>query len=76
MDNILLVPIFLPLIAGFALLFMPNRIRQLSRALTLIISVVAFVWAVRIFSAGPLDYMHPVFEVEGLKLDLLRFRII
>jgi len=67
----LLVPVFLPLIAGFVLLFMPNKIRRLSRALTLIISVVAFIWAVRIFIAGQLSYTHAVFQIENVKLDLL-----
>lgn len=71
MDSILLVPVFLPLIAGFVLLFMPNKIRRLSRALTLIISVVAFIWAVRIFSAGQLSYAHAVFQIENVKLNLL-----
>jgi len=71
LDSILLVPVFLPLIAGFVLLFMPNKIRRLSRALTLIISVVAFIWAVRIFSAGQLSYAHAVFQIENVKLNLL-----
>jgi formate hydrogenlyase subunit 3/multisubunit Na+/H+ antiporter MnhD subunit len=71
LDNTLLVPIFLPLIAGFVLLFMPNKTRLFSRALTLVISIIAFIWAVRIFRAAPPDYVRSILDVDGLKIDLL-----
>ena len=71
MDKILLVPVFLPLIAGFVLLFLPSRMRALSKVLTLVISVVALVLAVRIFTSGRLDYGWSVLQIGGLKLDLL-----
>ncbi len=71
MDRILLNIILLPLIAGFVLLFVPNKIKGLSKALALVISAVSFIWAVKIFSNGPLDYSLPVFQIGTLKLDLL-----
>ena len=71
LDNILPISVFLPLIAGFVLLFLPNRMRPLSRALTLIISVVTFILAVRIFTVGQSDYAWSVLQIGNLKLDLL-----
>lgn len=72
MDNTLLIIIFLPLIAGFALLFLPNRIKFPSSALTLIISAITFALAIRIFTAGQSAYTWSVFQIpeSGLKLDL------
>ncbi len=71
MDNTLLIPIFLPLIAGFVLLFMPNRIKLLSQALTLVISVITLVLAIRIFRVGATDYAWSILQIGELKLDLL-----
>jgi formate hydrogenlyase subunit 3/multisubunit Na+/H+ antiporter MnhD subunit len=71
LDSTLLICVFLPLIAGFVLLFLPNRIKHLSAALTLIISVVTFALAIRIFAAGRSDYSWSVFQINELKLDLL-----
>jgi len=71
LDNILPISVFLPLIAGFVLLFLPNRMRPLSRALTLIISVITFILAVRIFTVGQSDYAWSVLQIGNLKLDLL-----
>jgi formate hydrogenlyase subunit 3/multisubunit Na+/H+ antiporter MnhD subunit len=63
--------VFLPLIAGFVLLFLPNKLRPLSKAITLIISGLAFVLAIRIFTSGQPDYAWPVLQISNLKLDLL-----
>ena len=71
MDNILLVPVFLPLIAGFVLLFLPNKISLLSKALALIISIITLVLAVKIFNLGQLSYAWSVVQIDNLKLDLL-----
>ena len=71
MDKTLLIPVFLPLIAGFVLLFLPNKIKFLSRALTLIISGLVLALAIRIFTLGQADYAFPILEIGGLKLDLL-----
>ena len=69
--DILLVPVFLPLIAGFVLLFLPNKIRPLSKALTLLISAYVFVLSIQIFNRGPADYAWSVLQIGNLKLDLL-----
>ena len=71
MDNTLLIPIFLPLIAGFVLLFLPNRIKFLSQILTLIISLITLVLAIRIFRFGAPDYAWSILQIGNLKLDLL-----
>ena len=63
--------VFLPLAVGFVLLFLPNTIKPLSKALTLIISIFAFVQAIRIFSIGELDYSWSVLQINNVKLDLL-----
>ncbi len=69
--DILLVPVFLPLIAGFVLLFLPNKIRPLSKALTLLISAYVFVLSIQIFNRDPADYAWSVLQIGNLKLDLL-----
>jgi len=69
--DILLIPVLWPLIAGFILLFMPNRIKFLSKAITLVLSVITFVTAIRIFAVGRLEFAWSVFQIENLKLDLL-----
>ena len=71
MDKTLLIPVFLPLIAGFVLLFLPNRIKLLSAALTLIISAVTFLLSIRIFAVGQSSYCWPVLQIGSLNLDLL-----
>jgi len=71
LDKLLLIEIFLPLAAGFAMLFLPNKIRAVSKVVTLIISLVAFDTSVRIFTAGPLGYISPVFNLDNLRLDML-----
>ncbi|MBN1392109.1 MAG: NADH dehydrogenase [Sedimentisphaerales bacterium] len=71
MDKALLIQVFLPLIAGFVMLFLPNKARLLPKALTLTISAFVFVQAIRIFNFGQLDYAWSVFQIGNLKLDLL-----
>ena len=71
MDKTLLIPVFLPLIAGFAMLFLPNRIRLLSKATTLIISAFVFVKSIQIFNLGQLNYAWSILHIGNLKLDLL-----
>jgi len=71
LDKTLLIPVFLPLIVGFVMLFLPNKIKTLSKALTLIISAFVFVRSIQIFNLGQLDYAWSIFEIGNLKLDLL-----
>ncbi len=71
MDNILCNIIFLPLIVGFVILFLPNRMKILSRVVTLVISILTCVWAVRIFRLEGLTYGWSILQIDNFKLDLL-----
>ena len=55
MERILLIEVFLPLVVGFVLLFLSNRLKSLVVAWTLVISIIAFVLAIRIFASGAYD---------------------
>jgi formate hydrogenlyase subunit 3/multisubunit Na+/H+ antiporter MnhD subunit len=63
--------VLVPLIVGFVLLFLPNRLRALSRLVTLIVSVLVLLWAVRIFRFGPSVYDWPIAQIGDLNLSLL-----
>ena len=73
--NILFVSVFLPLIAGFILLFLPNKLKSVSRALTFIISVVAFVLGIKIFTGGESEYILSILQLGedfgGFELELI-----
>ena len=69
--NILPVPVFFPLIVGFVLLFLPNTIKSVSRALTLIISVLTFVLGIQIFAQGEAEYTWSILQIGEVQLDLL-----
>jgi len=69
--NILSVPVFLPLIAGFVLLFLPNRTNSLSKALTLVISIITFVFSIRIFALGRIEYVWSILQIGNFNLELL-----
>ncbi len=69
--NILTVPVFLPLIAGFVMLFLPGRMRYLSAGAALVISAVTFVLAIRIFNLGPASYGWAILQIGDVSLDLL-----
>jgi len=71
LDNILCNIIFLPLIAGFVILFLPNRIKILSKATTFVISILTCIWAFRIFSLDELTFSWSILQIDNLKLDLL-----
>jgi formate hydrogenlyase subunit 3/multisubunit Na+/H+ antiporter MnhD subunit len=65
------VLIFLPLIAGFIMLFLSNRMKLLFKALTLIISAFVFVKSIQVFKLGQLDYTWSILQLGDVKLDLL-----
>jgi formate hydrogenlyase subunit 3/multisubunit Na+/H+ antiporter MnhD subunit len=69
--SILCIPVFLPLIVGFILLFMPNKLSSLFRALTLIISIIVFIVAISIFTSGGGDITWSVLQLGGLELVLM-----
>jgi formate hydrogenlyase subunit 3/multisubunit Na+/H+ antiporter MnhD subunit len=72
-DLILCVPVLLPLIAGFIILFLPSKLSVLFRALTLIISIVTFVLAIVIFISGDSQFSWSVLTLPegGFNLALL-----
>jgi formate hydrogenlyase subunit 3/multisubunit Na+/H+ antiporter MnhD subunit len=69
--NILSVPVFLPLIVGFILLFLPNRTNSLSKALTFVISIITFVFSIRIFVLGRIEYVWSILQIGDFNLELL-----
>jgi len=71
LDRILLIEVFLPLIAGFALLFLPNKVKSASSVLTLIISAITFVLGIQIFAFGAFYDGFTVLRIGDLELELL-----
>lgn len=70
-SNILIILVFLPLAAGFISLFLPNRLRILTTAAALVISLVAFFASVRLFRSGQaVSLIWPVLEMEAVDFDL------
>jgi formate hydrogenlyase subunit 3/multisubunit Na+/H+ antiporter MnhD subunit len=69
--SILCVPVFLPLIVGFIILLLPNKLSSLFRALTVIISVVTFVLGISIFTSGGSDTIWPVLQLGQIELQLM-----
>jgi len=71
LHNILAIIVFLPLTAGFLLLFLPKGAKRFSQALTLLVSIIAFERAVRIFINGAPDFSWPLIQAGELQLNLL-----
>jgi len=69
LERILLIEVFLPLIVGFVLLFLPDKVRSLSRALALLLSVTAFLLAIQIFTYGAYDDGFTVLRIGDLQLN-------
>ena len=69
--NILCIPVFLPLIVGFVLLFLPNKLKSASRVLTLIISVITFILGIKIFTGGISSFAWPILQLDNVNLELL-----
>ncbi len=71
MYDLVNITIFLPLVVGFVLLFLPNRIKFVSQASTLIISALMLGSAIWIFSTGGYYDSFTVLKIGDLKLKLL-----
>ncbi|MBN2183104.1 MAG: hypothetical protein JW715_14425 [Sedimentisphaerales bacterium] len=69
--SILCIPVFLPLIIGFVMLLLPNRLSSLFRVLTLIISVITFVLGIIIFTSGGTNVTWSIVQLGEIKLELL-----
>ncbi|MHC5074573.1 MAG: hypothetical protein ACYTFE_07090, partial [Planctomycetota bacterium] len=75
MDKILLYPIFVPIVVGFLMLFLPSRLRLLSKAVTLVISVALLLLSLNIFtsttSQPSLTFTYSILQIENFNLDLV-----
>ena len=67
----LLYPVFVPLAVGFVLLFLPRGLRVLSKAATLVISLIVFVQAIRLFRLDEASYSWAILTLGDFRLDLL-----
>ena len=63
--------VFLPLIAGFVLLFIPNRVKYLGQTLALVISAASLILAIKIFMGGAINFEWSVLKMDILELTLL-----
>ncbi len=71
MENFTLtIPVFLPLIAGFIMLFLPNKLSVLFRTVTLIISIAAFILALTIFMSGESQFSWSVLTLAEGRFNL------
>ncbi len=74
--NVLLFIVFLPLIIGFVLLFLPNRFNLFSRGISLIVSVVTFALGIKIFmlvraNVYDVSFAWSMLQIDDFRLDLL-----
>jgi len=69
--NTLTAIVFLPLIAGFILLFLPDRFKALFQKIALVISAIAFVLGILIFAGvGGGEYSHSLLSLGEFNLDI------
>jgi len=69
--NILTAIVFLPLIAGFVVLFLPDRLKPVLRVIALVISAAAFVLGILIFAdVGVGEYSHSLLRLGEFNLDI------
>jgi len=71
LDRILLYPVFVPLLAGFVLVFLPRRATGLFKLVTLVAALLVFVLSIRIFLSGEGAYSRPVLDIGDFRMDLL-----
>ncbi|MBN1973148.1 MAG: hypothetical protein JW787_05885 [Sedimentisphaerales bacterium] len=71
MANVIIcIPVLLPLIVGFLMLFLPSKLSVLFRASTLIISIVTFILAIVIFTSGESQYSWHILNLAQGEFDL------
>jgi len=71
MDAILLIPVLVPVAVGFVLLFMPNRLSPLGKALTVLVSIAMFLVAIRIATLDEARFAWSIFRIDDVGLELL-----
>ena len=69
--NILPIVVFAPLITGFVMLFLPNRLDRFFKMLAVALSGLLFVLSIAIFTTGTDDYIISLIEYEGASLSIL-----
>ncbi len=70
-QNPMCVIVFLPLIAGFIAMFIPNMLKGLTKLAALIISIYTLVLAIQIHQTGATDFNWMLFELENFSLELM-----
>jgi formate hydrogenlyase subunit 3/multisubunit Na+/H+ antiporter MnhD subunit len=70
-ENSLSVLVFLPLISGFILLFLPSRLGYFSKILAFFISVYAFILSIRIYRFESDNFGWSLVQIGDFKLDLV-----
>jgi len=60
-----------PMIAGFILLFVPNRFKQISKIIAIVISAVALYIAIRIVTSPPEAYSASILKIGAFELSLM-----
>ena len=71
MENFTLtIPVLLPLIAGFIMLFLPSKLTVLFRAVTLIVSIAAFILAIVIFTSGESQFSWSILTLAEGEFNL------
>ena len=71
MEKILLMSIFVPLVVGFILLFTPCKWKLLHKWCGLIVSGLAFIFAIKLFRADAAMFDLLILDVWDVKLNLL-----
>ncbi|MBU1260758.1 MAG: hypothetical protein KJ757_02040 [Planctomycetes bacterium] len=71
MNELLPIIVFVPLVLGFILLFLPRALRRFSAALTLLITALVLLGAINIFQVKTLNYSVPIFNLQQINFDLL-----
>lgn len=69
--NFLCITVFLPLVVGFVLLFVPGRWKLLPKTLALLVSALVFGLSIWIFTFDRYGFYWPVLQIGKLDLELV-----
>lgn len=70
MGDLLIIPVVVPMLAGFLLLFLPARFRFTHGAVALLLSAGVFAFAVALFCGDDCSFFLPILNLGGMELDL------
>jgi len=71
LSNVLFIAVFLPLVMGFVLLFVPAGMKLMIKTLALFISVIEFALGIWIFRLDGYFYQQSVLQIGDFNLELL-----